>query len=192
MMRKQDVNAARLATFGRDDAFLRWIADLAGVETAAGTAVYVGEKRQNGLLAFPIDVLETRHLYRDTVVLAVAASTTAAHVPAAERLRAVRLVGDCVGCRMHSATLEYGFDDDIDVPATLAFAREQGTIAFDPAAAVYVCGEQDVHAGITHAVAMAHWRRRLFATIARHGANLAELLRLPPESTRTRRVAVEL
>lgn len=96
------------------------------------------------------------------------------HVPAEQRVR-VDDLGDPYDHISH-VTLNFGFQDDQDVPAGLALAVEQGLDAsLDDA--VYFVSRITIHR--SDRPGMAQWRKRLFVGLAHNAATPVEYFRLP-------------
>ena len=156
-----------------------------------GTEIIVSESPRLLLRVLEARLLDARRLPSDVVLLNVS-TTSAAHVPACESVRYERFPLEGKGCRFHCVSMEYGFADDIDVPATLSDAGGRGELAFDPREASYTCGEEDVRVEPHSPGFMSYWRRLLFGGMARRASSLGEHLQLPPARTRTYRIPVSL
>ena len=92
-------------------------------------------------------------------------------VPFAERARAQVL---CKGC--WAVTLNFGFKNDLDVPAALELLKGQG-IVLDPMTTSYFLSRSTVVP--TLGGGMAPWREKLFASLHRNAASAADFLNLP-------------
>jgi K+ transporter len=167
--------------------------DLIATATARdpGTEIVVSEDPRLLPHVLEARLLDTRRLSEDIVLLSLT-MTSSAHVSRCERVRHERLPVDGVRCRFHCVSIEYGFADDLDVPAALSDAWNRGALAFDPRAASYACGEEDVHIDRRAQGFMSYWRKLLFRTMARRASALSEHLQLPPARTRTYRIPVSL
>jgi KUP system potassium uptake protein len=101
------------------------------------------------------------------------------HVREEKRLKVDELGYDDDGiCHM---TARFGFQDDIDLPATLRGATKQleGEIDLD-AVTYFVSRIVIIPTGDAH---MNRWRKRLFVAIARNATNPATYLHLPDDHT---------
>jgi KUP system potassium uptake protein len=93
-------------------------------------------------------------------------------VPFAERAHAVPL---CKGC--WAVTLNFGFKNDVDVPAALELLKDVG-IELDPMTTSYFLSRSTVVP--TLGGGMAQWREKMFASMHRNAASAADFLNLPP------------
>ena len=93
-------------------------------------------------------------------------------VPFAERARATPL---CKGC--WAITLNFGFKNDVDVPAALDLLQGHG-IELDPMTTSYFLSRATVVP--TLGAGMAPWREKMFASMHRNAASAADFLNLPP------------
>ena len=93
-------------------------------------------------------------------------------VPLAERARVESL---CKGC--WAVTLDFGFKDDVDVPAALESLRGRG-VEIEPMTTSYFLSRSTVVP--TLGGGMAPWREKLFANMHRNAASAADFLNLPP------------
>ena len=93
-------------------------------------------------------------------------------VPFAERARAMPL---CKGC--WSITLNFGFKNDVDVPAALELLQGHG-FELDPMTTSYFLSRATVVP--TLGGGMAAWREKMFASMHRNAASAADFLNLPP------------
>jgi KUP system potassium uptake protein len=93
-------------------------------------------------------------------------------VPFAERARSELL---CKGC--WSVTLNFGFKNDVDVPAALELLQGRG-IEIEPMTTSYFLSRATVVP--TLGAGMAAWREKLFANMHRNAASAADFLNLPP------------
>jgi KUP system potassium uptake protein len=93
-------------------------------------------------------------------------------VPFAERARATPL---CKGC--WAVTLNFGFKNDVDVPAALELLQGHG-IEIEPMTTSYFLSRATVVP--TLGAGMAPWREKMFASMHRNAASAADFLNLPP------------
>ena len=156
-----------------------------------GTEIVISEEPQILLRVVEARLRDSRPLSNDVVLLSVT-TTGNAHVASWERVRCERLPVDTKGCRLHCVSIQYGFADDVDVPATLLDAWGRGEVAFDPREARYTCGEEDVRVDPRNPGFMSYWRKLLFGGMARRASSLREHLQLPHARTRTYRIPVSV
>jgi KUP system potassium uptake protein len=78
-------------------------------------------------------------------------------------------------------TARFGFQDDIDLPATLRGATEQLEGEIDLDAVSYFVSRIVIVP--TRQPGMMRWRKRLFVAIARNATNPATYLHLPDDCT---------
>jgi KUP system potassium uptake protein len=93
-------------------------------------------------------------------------------IPLAERASARSF---CPGCWV--VTLNFGFKDNVDVPAALELLQGQG-IVLDPMRTSFFLSRATV--GPTLGGGMAPWREKLYASMHRNAGSAADFLNLPP------------
>jgi KUP system potassium uptake protein len=93
-------------------------------------------------------------------------------VPFAERARARPL---CKGC--WEVTLNFGFKNDVDVPAALELLQGHG-FELDPMTTSYFLSRATIVPSL--GAGMAPWREKLYASMHRNAASAADFLNLPP------------
>ena len=93
-------------------------------------------------------------------------------IPLNERASAQML---CEGCWV--VTLNFGFKNDVDVPAALELLNAQGVV-LDPMRTSYFLSRATVVP--TLGSGMAHWREKLYANMHRNASSAADFLNLPP------------
>jgi KUP system potassium uptake protein len=93
-------------------------------------------------------------------------------VPFAERARARQL---CKGC--WEVTLNFGFKNDVDVPAALELLQGHG-FELDPMTTSYFLSRATIVPSL--GAGMAPWREKLYASMHRNAASAADFLNLPP------------
>ena len=74
-------------------------------------------------------------------------------------------------------TLNFGFMNDVDVPASLDLLKGQG-IELDPMTTSYFLSRATIVPALGGD--MAPWREKLFASMHRNAASAADSLNLPP------------
>lgn len=93
-------------------------------------------------------------------------------VPPSERVRARLLCADC-----WAVEANFGFKDNVDVPAALNLLEHQG-IVLDPMRTSYFLSRSTVVP--TRGGGMASWREKLYANMHRNASSAADFLGLPP------------
>ena len=93
-------------------------------------------------------------------------------VPFSGRAEARQLVKGC-----WAVTLNFGFKNDVDVPAALELLQSHG-FELDPMTTSYFLSRATVVP--TLGTGMAPWRKKLFANMHRNAASAADFLNLPP------------
>jgi KUP system potassium uptake protein len=88
-----------------------------------------------------------------------------------------RSIVDPLGNGFWQVRLDYGFMEDVDIPAALAAVVLDGT-GFRPMEATYLLGREALIA--TERPGMALWREKLFALMARNARPATSYFRLPP------------
>jgi KUP system potassium uptake protein len=136
-----------------------------------GTAVFLNGEAD---LAPPALLHNLKHNYvlHETNLFVTVHTLEVPWVPFAQRARAEPL---CKGC--WTATLNFGFKNDIDVPAALELLRGRG-IELDPMTTSYFLSRNTVVP--TLGGGMAPWREKMFASLHRNAASAADFLNLPP------------
>jgi KUP system potassium uptake protein len=143
-----------------------------------GVAIFLNPSRETAPLA--LRVCEKRlHAIPEEVVIVTVDTTTDPHVQAHDRL-----VWDHLGY-LHDGishvTLRFGYQDDLDVPRALAYARkhDQLQIDFNPYHVTYYLSQITIVASANGSLPA--WRKSLFMTMARNAASPVGFFKLPPE-----------
>lgn len=103
------------------------------------------------------------------------------HVPPKQRLTAGELDDRFEVITLLTARV--GFQDDLDVPALVRLAADQGLLADGPSAdriSYFVSSHAVVR---TNAAGMSRWRKRLFLALWRNAASPIAYFRLPSDQT---------
>ncbi len=153
-----------------------------------GAAVYLNARRETAPLALRAG-LEHTHAVHEAVIIVSLETTRAPYVPESERLTVDNLGYDDDG--ITHITARFGFQDNLDVPRTLALACEAGLeVEVDPDSAVYFLS----HVSIVpvRGPGMRAWRKRLFVTMARNAASPVDYFHLPGDRTVTIGSQIEL
>jgi KUP system potassium uptake protein len=146
-----------------------------------GAAVYLNARRETAPLALRAG-LEHTHAVHEAVIIVSLETTRAPYVPESERLAIDNLGYDDDG--ISHITARFGFQDNLDVPRTLALACAAGLEAeVDPESAVYFLSQVSIVP--VRGPGMRAWRKRLFVTMARNAASPVDYFRLPGERTVT-------
>ena len=151
------------------------------------TGVFLDANPETTPLALRANVEHNRVLH-ESVVIVVGRD---AQRPA--RRRAERVTVDDLGYRddgITHVTARFGFQDDLDVPATLRAAAERLEREVDFDSASYFLSRITIVA--TDAPGMARWRKKLFIAIARNAASPVDYFQLPDERTMVMASHVEL
>ena len=142
-----------------------------------GTAVFLHPADDTVPLALRENVLVNKVLHEKVVILATR-SAKVPHVEPEDRITVSQYLGSR-GAITHVTCL-FGFQDDQDVPASLALARGQG-LDLDPDRAYYFLSRITVQRSALPGMSL--WRKRLFIALAHNAANPTEYFRLPHERT---------
>jgi KUP system potassium uptake protein len=143
-----------------------------------GVAVFLNPTRETTPLA--LRICENRlHAMPEEVVIVTVDSTDEPHVPPRERL-----VWDHLGYEhdgFSHITLRFGYQDELDVPRALGYARraDQLKIDFNPYHATYFLSQMTILP--TNTGPMPPWRKSLFMAMARNAASPVGYFNLPPE-----------
>jgi KUP system potassium uptake protein len=144
-----------------------------------GTAVFLNRGKATAPLALRANVEHNEILHEEVLILSVE-TTTAPHVPAAERLRIDDLGYSDDG--IFHVTARFGYLDQTDVPGLLPLIRAtdiESSLAEDKLS--YFVSRIELVPG--PAPGMNRWRKRLFIATSRITADAAEYFRLPRERT---------
>ncbi len=149
------------------------------VHRVPGTAVFLNSKIDTTPLALRANV-EHNHTMHESVVILSIETLKVPHVADAERV-----VIDDLGFTddgISHITARFGFQDEQDVPETLALCAAEGLESdLDVEGASYFLSQITVVP--TGARGMRKWRKRLFATISRNSASPVEFFALPVDRT---------
>ena len=138
---------------------------------APGTAVFMNGEADLTPTAL-LHNLKHNNVLHETNLFVTVKTLDVPWVPFAERARAEAL---CKGC--WSITLQFGFKNDVDVPAALELLQGHG-FELDPMRTSYFLSRSTVVP--TLGVGMAPWREKLFANMHRNAASIVDFMNLPP------------
>jgi KUP system potassium uptake protein len=148
------------------------------VDSVPGTAVFLHPNKQSTPLALRENAT-FNHVIHETVLIVSTTSENVPHIPDEERVELDHL-GDPYDAITH-LTLRFGFQEEQDVPAALALARDQGIVEVDPDTAYYFLSRINIQRG--PGGEMSRWRKRLFLGLAHNAASPTEYFRLPADRT---------
>jgi KUP system potassium uptake protein len=138
-----------------------------------GTAVFMHRNRQ----VIPAALLHSMKHYKvlhQTIILLTIENEEVSHLRNAERLEV-----ESLGCNIYRITGRYGYMEDIDVPALLDLAAQDGGPPVPPMDTTYFLGRETLI--ITKKPSgMASWREKIFASMMRNAETAARFFRLPP------------
>ena len=137
---------------------------------AAGTAVFMNAEADLTPTAL-LHNLKHNHVLHESNLFVTVNTHEVPFVLASERADARLLCKDCWG-----VTLNFGFKDDVDVPAALQRLQLQGTV-LEPMTTSYFLSRATVVP--TLGGGMAPWREKLYANMHRNAASAADFLNLP-------------
>ena len=137
---------------------------------AAGTAVFMNAEADLTPTAL-LHNLKHNHVLHESNLFVTVNTHEVPFVLASERADARLLCKDCWG-----VTLNFGFKDDVDVPAALQRLQLQGTV-LEPMTTTYFLSRATVVP--TLGGGMAPWREKLYANMHRNAASAADFLNLP-------------
>jgi KUP system potassium uptake protein len=143
-----------------------------------GTAVFLHPNKQSTPLALRENAT-FNHVIHENVLIVSTTSENVPRIPDDERIELDHL-GDAYDAFTH-LTLRFGFQEEQDVPAALALAREQGIVEVDPDTAYYFLSRINIQRG--PGAEMSRWRKRLFLALAHNAASPTEYFRLPADRT---------
>jgi KUP system potassium uptake protein len=137
-----------------------------------GTAVFMHRDPE----AVPASLLHSLKHYKalhQRVILLTILSEDVSHFDAEERFTIEDL-----GEGIHRLQARYGYMEDVDVPALLERAAEQG-LHVPPMDTTYFLGRETLIV-TGRRRGMTHWREKLFASMTRNAESAARFFRLPP------------
>jgi KUP system potassium uptake protein len=171
------VTDRRLAMEGPLEPFIDWLHG-GPVGKVPGTAVFLHPDKASTPLALRENAM-FNHVIHETVLIV---STTSENVPFVHDHERVVLdtLGDPYDAIEH-LTLRFGFQEDQDVPAALAVARDLGILEVDPDTAYYFLSRITLQRG--KGPEMSTWRKRVFLGLAHNAASPIEYFRLPEDRT---------
>ncbi|SAK57905.1 potassium uptake protein [Caballeronia pedi] len=137
-----------------------------------GTAIFMSNDPTGVPHSLLNNLMHNRVLHEHTVFLTVATEP----VPWVDKAHRVSLESLGNGC--FQVTVNYGFKDEVDLPAALETCRSSG-LKFDRATISYFLSRATVVP--TPGTGMALWRERLFAIMLHNVGNVAAYLRLPAD-----------
>jgi KUP system potassium uptake protein len=136
-----------------------------------GTAVYMSATGAEVPRALLHNIKHNKVLHERMVLLTVATKGVP-KVPEAERVAIEQL-----GKRFYRVRVSYGFMQTPNVPRALKRCRDHG-LEFDMMETSFFLGRVTLNPGGRGT--LSHWRRQLFAALARNGFGATEFFRLPP------------
>jgi len=138
---------------------------------APGTAVFMNGEAGLTPTAL-LHNLKHNNVLHETNLFVTVNTLDVPWVPFAERARAEPLCKDC-----WSIVLQFGFKNDVDVPAALELLQGHG-FELDPMRTSYFLSRSTIIPSL--AGGMAPWREKLFANMHRNAASVVDFLNLPP------------
>jgi KUP system potassium uptake protein len=148
------------------------------VYRAPMTGVFLNANAETTPLALRANVEHNNTVHESVVILSVQ-TLTVPHVPPGERVSIDDLGYGDDGITHVAA--RFGFQDDIDVPATLRMAADRLERCRNLETASYFLSRINIVA--TDAPGMAMWRKKLFVVIARNAASPVPYFCLPDDRT---------
>lgn len=154
-----------------------FVVQLHGDETitrSRRTAIYLNAETETTPLALRA-TMEHNGVVPDRIVIVCVHTLNVPHVRESKRL----LLEDLDHDGITRVVLRLGFQDRVDVPATLRSAG--GRLDLDLESASYFVSR--VAVVLTSGAGMARWRKRLFVAISRNAANPVDYFKLPDDRT---------
>jgi KUP system potassium uptake protein len=148
------------------------------VYRAPRTGVFLNANAETTPLALRANV-EHNHTVHQSVVIVSLETLSVPHVPPAERVTIDDLGYGDDG--ITHVAMRFGFQDDIDVPATLRLARDRLEGRVDLHRASYFLSRMNIV--LTDRPGMARWRKKLFVAIARNASSPVLYFGLPDDRT---------
>ncbi|NUO33596.1 MAG: hypothetical protein HOQ27_00770 [Dermatophilaceae bacterium] len=157
------------------------------VAKVPGTAVFLHPDKHSTPLALRENAT-FNHVIHENVLIVSTSSLNVPFVTDEDRVVLDHL-GDPYDAITH-LTLNFGFQEDQDIPRALAAARDLEIIDVDPDSAYYFLTRITVQRGPGRE--MGTWRKRLFVGLAHNAASPTEYFRLPEDRTVAMGAAVVL
>jgi KUP system potassium uptake protein len=148
------------------------------VYRAPRTGVFLNANAETTPLALRANV-EHNHTVHQSVVIVSLETLSVPHVSPAERVTIDDLGYGDDG--ITHVAMRFGFQDDIDVPATLRLARDRLEGRVDLHRASYFLSRMNIV--LTDRPGMARWRKKLFVAIARNASSPVLYFGLPDDRT---------
>jgi KUP system potassium uptake protein len=147
-----------------------------------GTAVFLNANPKTTPLALRANV-EHNHVLHEHVIIICIDVERIPHIAKPERLSPDQLGHPHDG--ITGIVARFGFQDDLDIPATLRVASDDGLLEgkIDVRRASYFLSQMTIVA--TPGGDMSMWRKKLFLFMAHNAANPATYFRLPDDRTVT-------
>jgi KUP system potassium uptake protein len=180
------VTERRTSMEGPLEPFIDWLHH-DPVAKVPGTAVFLHPGKDSTPLALRENAT-FNHVIHENVLIVSTASLNVPFVDDEDRVVLDHL-GDPYDAITH-LTLNFGFQEDQDVPRALALARDLEIIDVDPDSAYYFLSRITVQRGPGEE--MGTWRKRLFVGLAHNAASPTEYFRLPEDRTVAMGAAVVL
>jgi len=140
------------------------------VRRIPGTSVFLASTTEGTPPAL-LHNLKHNHILHERVVLLTVITRPVPHVPPSDRSEV-----DDLGHGFYRFVQNYGFMDEVDIPAELAREQRAGG-AFKPMETSYFLARQTLIA--SDRPGMAIWRERLFAWMVRNAQSAMEFFKLP-------------
>jgi len=134
------------------------------------TAVFLSSTQESVPPALLHNVKHNKVLH-ERVIVATVVIAKVPHVPLAERLSLSNIDGE-----LHRVRINYGFTDEVDVPAALGVSSTW-TPGLKPMDTSYFLGRQTLIA--SDRPGMAIWRGKLFAWMVRNAESASDFFKLP-------------
>ena len=152
------------------------------VQRVPGTAVFLNANPHTTPLALRANV-EHNHVLHKRVIIVTIENERVPHISSADRLLADHLGNP--GDGIAGLTARFGFQDVLDIPATLRLAADRHLLEgkIDLNQVSYFLSQITIVPGDDPG--MSTWRKKLFLKMARNAANPAEYFRLPDTQTVT-------
>jgi KUP system potassium uptake protein len=171
------ITERRTAMEGPIAPFIDWLHS-DPVTQVPGTAVFLHPDKTTTPLALRENAT-FNHVIHESVLIVTTVSANVPHVSDEDRVVLDHL-GDPYDAITHLA-LHFGFQEDQDIPAALALARDRGIVEVDPDHCYYFLSRINVQRGPGRE--MTTWRKRVFLGLAHNAASPTEYFRLPEDRT---------
>jgi KUP system potassium uptake protein len=149
-----------------------------------GTAIFMTANPKGAPSALLLNMKHNKSIHEHVLLVTVDIEEIPRVAPAD------RFAVNSLGAGFHQLILHYGYQEDPDVPAALAEARERRLLEVDLSQPTYFLGRETILS--MPGAGMAQWRERLFALMSRNAKQAAAHFNIPSENVMEVGTQIEL